>query len=268
MLEVDLAQRVRGRRPAARAARSLSLRGVHAHRRPDDLPRVLRRGPVDEPARQGDPEAGRSTSACTSCATTPPTGIAPSTTPRTAAATGMVMKIEPLVTALEAITPPGARPDPAQRARPAASRSRTRTGSPRRRRWCWSAAATRASTSASRRYVDEQLCIGDYVLSGGEAAARGGHRRGVPPGPRRARQRGLARRGVVRQRPARVPAVHAARDLPRRARARRPAVRRPRRGRPLAPRRRRCATTAERRPDLLRCRSPATAPAPEPKKRQ
>ena len=83
---------------------------------------------------------------------------------------GMVMKIEPLVTALEAITPPGAR------------------------RILFSARGDRFTQQVAHRlaglpslvlvcgryegvddriadFVDEQLCIGDYVLSGGEAAA-------------------------------------------------------------------------------------------------
>lgn len=83
---------------------------------------------------------------------------------------GMVMKIEPLVTALEAISPPGAR------------------------RVLFSARGHRFTQAVAHRlaelpslvlvcgryegvderiasFVDEQLCIGDYVLSGGEAAA-------------------------------------------------------------------------------------------------
>jgi tRNA (guanine37-N1)-methyltransferase len=83
---------------------------------------------------------------------------------------GMVMKVEPLVTALEAIAPPGAR------------------------KVLFSARGARFTQQVAHRlageaslvlvcgryegvderiapYVDEQLCIGDYVLSGGEAAA-------------------------------------------------------------------------------------------------
>ena len=63
-----------------------------------------------------------------------------------------------------------------------------------------------------RAMVDLELSIGDYVLTGGELAALviidavlrllpGRHRRGVHRG------------GVVRGRPARVPAVHAAGDV-------------------------------------------------------
>jgi tRNA (guanine37-N1)-methyltransferase len=83
---------------------------------------------------------------------------------------GMVMKIEPLVTALEAISPPDAH------------------------RVLFSARGHRFTQAVAHRlaelpslvlvcgryegvderiasFVDEQLCIGDYVLSGGEAAA-------------------------------------------------------------------------------------------------
>ncbi len=83
---------------------------------------------------------------------------------------GMVMKIEPLVTALEAISPPGAH------------------------RVLFSARGHRFTQAVAHRlaelpsvvlvcgryegvderiasFIDEQLCIGDYVLSGGEAAA-------------------------------------------------------------------------------------------------
>ncbi|MEW6269924.1 MAG: tRNA (guanosine(37)-N1)-methyltransferase TrmD [Thermodesulfobacteriota bacterium] len=83
---------------------------------------------------------------------------------------GMVMKIEPLVTALEAICPPGAR----------------RILLTARGERFTQATAQRLAGESSlllvcgryegideriTSYVDEQLCIGDYVLSGGEAAA-------------------------------------------------------------------------------------------------
>jgi tRNA (guanine37-N1)-methyltransferase len=83
---------------------------------------------------------------------------------------GMVMKIEPLVTALESISPPGA----------------TRILlSARGHRFTQEVALRLAQAPAivlvCGRYegvderiagfIDEQLCIGDYVLSGGEAAA-------------------------------------------------------------------------------------------------
>jgi tRNA (guanine37-N1)-methyltransferase len=83
---------------------------------------------------------------------------------------GMVMKIEPLVAALEAIAPPGA----------------TRILlSARGRRFTQATAHELAARphlvlvcgryeGVDERiagYVDDQLCVGDYVLSGGEAAA-------------------------------------------------------------------------------------------------
>ena len=83
---------------------------------------------------------------------------------------GMVMKIEPLVTALESISPPGAR---------------RILLSARGHRFTQEVALRLAQTPAIvlicgryegvderiSGYIDEQLCIGDYVLSGGEAAA-------------------------------------------------------------------------------------------------
>jgi tRNA (guanine37-N1)-methyltransferase len=83
---------------------------------------------------------------------------------------GMVMKIEPLVAALESISPPGA----------------TRILlSARGHRFTQQVAQRLAQAPAIvlvcgryegvderiAGYIDEQLCIGDYVLSGGEAAA-------------------------------------------------------------------------------------------------
>lgn len=83
---------------------------------------------------------------------------------------GMVMKVEPLVTALEAITPAGARKI---------------LFSARGHRFTQQVAQRLAAETSLvlvcgryegvdervTSYVDEQLCIGDYVLSGGEAAA-------------------------------------------------------------------------------------------------
>ena len=90
-------------------------------------------------------------SPCTTCATGPPTGTAPSTTRRTAAGPGMVMKPDVWGRALDDGGGPG-------RAAPDAGRARPRPvgGSPRRRRaragrapstWSSPAAGTRASTS-------------------------------------------------------------------------------------------------------------------------
>ena len=106
------------------------------------------------------------------------TATAASTTRPTAGAPGMVMKPEPLVAAIEALAGgPRAR---APRARGRCCRRRARRleqaqlpGIARaERRWCSCAAATRASTSGSIELaVDEELSLGDYVLSGGEVPA-------------------------------------------------------------------------------------------------
>ncbi len=58
-----------------------------------------------------------------------------------------------------------------------------------------------------RAWVDREVSIGDYVLTGGELAGAGRDRRGQPPRARRHRP-GLQRRRLVRHRPARASAVH------------------------------------------------------------
>ena len=65
-----------------------------------------------------------------------------------------------------------------------------------------------------RSLVDLELSIGDYVLTGGELPALVVIDAVIRLLPGRHRRR-LDRRGVVRRRPARVPAVHAAGRLPR-----------------------------------------------------
>ena len=65
------------------------------------------------------------------------------------------------------------------------------------------------------RLVDEELSIGDYVLTGGELPALVVTDAVTRLAARRARRRGRARAGFVRARAARAPAVHAARGLPR-----------------------------------------------------
>ena len=67
-----------------------------------------------------------------------------------------------------------------------------------------------------RAFVDEELSIGDYVLTGGELGRDGRRRRGARRLPGRARQRRLRRRRVVRGGPARASAVHAPGRVPRR----------------------------------------------------
>ena len=72
-----------------------------------------------------------------------------------------------------------------------------------------SARATRASTSGSASFVDLELSIGDYVLTGGELPALVVIDAVIRLLPGRHRRR-VDRRGVVQRRPPRVPAVHAA----------------------------------------------------------
>lgn len=177
---------------------------------------------------------------------------------------GMVMKIEPLVTALEAITPPGAR---------------RILFSARGHRFTQQVAHQLAATPAlvlvCGRYegvderitahVDEQLCIGDYVLSGGEAAAAvviDAVSRLVPGviGNEGSLDEESFANGILEYpqytrpetfRGARVPDVLLSGNHAEVARWRHATA---------------LAATAERRPDLLP--PEAAQPAPEPKKRQ
>ena len=142
-------------------------------------------------------------------------------------------------------------PHPADAARaalrPGAARARWRRGRASR----WSAGATRAIDERVRSLVDDQLCIGDFVLAGGELAAAVVLEATARLVPGRARLRAVRRRRVVLGRPPRVPAV----DPPRRVAGpggARGAARRATTGdRALAPARRRCADRAPR-PDLAR----------------
>jgi tRNA (guanine37-N1)-methyltransferase len=83
---------------------------------------------------------------------------------------GMVMKIEPLVAAVEAIARPGARRIllSARGARFTHARALELAAVPQVVLICGRYEGVDERFTA---YVDEQLCIGDYVLSGGEAAA-------------------------------------------------------------------------------------------------
>ncbi len=83
---------------------------------------------------------------------------------------GMVMKIEPLVTALEAIAPQGARKIlfSARGSRFTQEVAHRLAGEKSLTLVCGRYEGVDERIAA---YVDEQLCIGDYVLSGGEAAA-------------------------------------------------------------------------------------------------
>ena len=133
---------------------------------------------------------------------------------------GMILRPEPVAAALDALRRAGldwsscstraARSSARPRRRP---RRRDRTSSS-------SVPATRASTSASASLVDLELSIGDYVVTGGELPALVVIDAVIRLLPGRHRRR-VDGRGVVRRRPARVPAVHAAAGVPGHGRARR-----------------------------------------------
>ena len=86
------------------------------------------------------------------------------------------------------------------------------------RRSCSSAAATKASTSACARFVDEEISLGDFVLTGGEVAAMAVIEAIVRlfPACSATSERRTKSRTARERRAARVPAVHAPRRVPRR----------------------------------------------------
>ena len=75
--------------------------------------------------------------------------------------------------------------------------------------------------------VDEEISLGDFVLTGGEIAAMAAHRVGVPPGARRPVRPGVLRGGEPLERPAGVSAVLPARGVARPKGPRHPPLRRP-----------------------------------------
>ena len=164
-----------------------------------------------QPARQGDREAARSR--CTSpIRATSPTDKHRSVddTPYGGGA-GMVMRPEPLVAAIEHVEArarPGAQ-DPALPDGRAARRRRRCRGWPTLPRLVLVCGRYEGFDERVRAFVDEELSIGDFVLTGGELAAMVVDRRGGAAPARRARQRRLARRRELRGGPARVSAVHA-----------------------------------------------------------
>ena len=114
---------------------------------------------------------------------------------------GMVMKVEPMVRADRSVEAargwPGADGVSVAAGRAAASSARSRrwrakSGSSSLR------GAMKVSTSASiDASVDEQISLGDFVLTGGELPVMVVHRCGRPLSSRHARQRGVGRGGVV-----------------------------------------------------------------------
>ena len=90
-----------------------------------------------------------------------------------------------------------------------------------------------------RAHVDEEISLGDFVMTGGEVAAMAIIDAVRAPAPGRARQRGVDDRRVAQPGdggPARVPALHAPGGVPGRARPGGPAGRQPRGDRQVAAR--------------------------------
>ena len=86
---------------------------------------------------------------------------------------GMVLRVEPVVVRARGGRSAGHRrhADPARSRRDAVRPGGRAPTSPGSGISCSSARATRASTSASARYVDLELSVGDYVVSGGDLPA-------------------------------------------------------------------------------------------------
>ena len=171
---------------------------------------------------------------------------------------GMVMRPEPWAEALDhvarrrrprrAAAPAPDRPGPGGRAVHPGAGARARR---RSRGWPSPAGATRASTSASTTHAREDrmpvsvVSLGDYVLNGGEVAVLAMVEAVGRLRARRHRQRRVARRGVARGRPARVPRLHQAPRVERPRGAAGAPLGQPRRHRRVAAR---AAARAHRRP--------------------
>ena len=126
---------------------------------------------------------------------------------------GMVLKPEPIFRALDAIeaergTAADGRADVA--AGQAVHAGRGAAAEPAARTSCCCAAATKGVDERVRERVDEELSIGDYVLSGGELPALVDRRRGRAAGAGRGRRRAVGGGGFVQPRAARFSALHAA----------------------------------------------------------
>ena len=175
----------------------------------------------------------------------------PSTTRPFGGGAGMVMMPEPLFAAVEAVD---------------AAPARCSCSRPRGRRFDQAVAARAGRADGFSllcgRYegvdqrvadhlCDGELSVGDFVLAGGEAAALVVDRGGGPARARRDGQRGVGGRGVVRRRPARVPAVHPAGRVPGLGGARGRCARATTPGSPAGAGPQALRRTLERRPDLL-----------------
>ena len=146
---------------------------------------------------------------------------------------GMVMRPEPIAAALEALRRPESLVillDPGgERLQPGAG-PRTRRPQSHLVLIC---PRYEGVDERIRALVDLELSIGDYVLTGGELPALVVIDAVIRLLPGRDRRR-FDGRGIVRGRPARVPAVHPAAVVPRQGRAADPRQRRSRRRAPLA----------------------------------
>ena len=190
---------------------------------------LLGRARLGRPARR---------SPCTTCASGPTTCTAPSTTPRTAAGPGMVMRPEPWGEALDAVLPDGAHlivPSPA--------------GVPFTQAMAHELAAEAHLVFACGRYEGIDQRVLDHaatrarVTRGLARRLRAVRRRGRGTGdleavgrllPGRPRQRRLAGGGVARGRTAGGAGLHQAGAVARARGARGAALRRPRPDRPVA----------------------------------
>jgi len=83
---------------------------------------------------------------------------------------GMVMKAEPVVAALEAVSPPGARRLLLSARGPRLTQARAR-GFAAQRHLVLLCGRYEGVDERVCSFIDEEVCIGDYVLSGGEAGA-------------------------------------------------------------------------------------------------
>ena len=151
----------------------------------------------------------------------------------------MVLRVDVAAAALDAVYG-GARP-PRRRADTAGAAARPGRRRGARRRGAHDAALRplRGLRRAHRQHLcSDAISIGPYVLSGGELAAMVMVDAIARLLPGRARRRGVRAHETLLGRARgrlRVPAVHAARRVPRLARARRPPLRRPRPDRRVAP---------------------------------
>ena len=155
----------RGRRGRAAAAMTLEIDVLTLFPAMFDGPlgdSIPGRDPGARPRRDPGPRpARRGASAST----------APSTTPRTAAAPGMVLRPEPVAAALDELRRPDSRRDPDGPGRRGLPPRRAPPTSPTRTHCIFVCPRYEGVDERIRSLVDLELSIGDYVLSGGELPA-------------------------------------------------------------------------------------------------